>query len=148
MRMTMKQRSITILGKIYFFVNLKQGPNVSEALKITQLSRYRVSEGRAFRRKEVLQCMRCHIFGHSKNYCVQDPICGKCAGSPMTGSILCTTENYLCVNCGGDHASTDKVCPVRKEKLRKLKPSPRLPLTGNTDGPIYNHGPSRGFIPA
>lgn len=103
-----------------FFVNLKYGLKISEALKVTQLGRHRVTIERARRRKEVLQCLRCHIFGHSKNYCLQDPICGKCAGPHATGSTLCTSDNYLCINCGGNHASTDKNCPVRIEKGKSL----------------------------
>nr|P21331.1 RecName: Full=Nucleic-acid-binding protein from mobile element jockey; AltName: Full=ORF1 [Drosophila funebris]AAA28648.1 ORF1; putative [Drosophila funebris] len=132
-----------------FFVNLKQGPKIAEALKITQLGRYRVTVERAPRRREVLQCLRCHIFGHSKNYCVRDPICAKCAGSHMTGSLLCTSDICMCVNCGGDHASTDKDCPVRIEKLRKMKPSPRLPVPDNATNNKHNRASSaRGFIPA
>lgn len=103
-----------------FFVNLKYGLKISEVLKVTQLGRHRVTIERARRRKEVLQCLRCHIFGHSKNYCLQDPICGKCAGPHATGSTLCTSDNYLCINCGGNHASTDKNCPVRIEKGKSL----------------------------
>lgn len=82
--------------------------------------------------------------GHSNNDCFQDPICGKCAGLHSTGSMLSTSDTYLCVNCGG-HTSTDKVCPVRIEKLNKLKSSPRLPAyvaSGN------NVRYTREFIPA
>lgn len=44
-----------------FYINLKQGPNVKESLKITRLGRYRVTVERATRRKELLQCQRCQI---------------------------------------------------------------------------------------
>jgi len=41
-----------------------------QSLKITQLGKYKVTVERASRRKELLQCQRCQIFGRSKNYCV------------------------------------------------------------------------------
>jgi len=125
-----------------FYVNLKQGVNVAESLKITQLGRYRVTVERASRRKELLQCQRCQIFGHSKNYCVLDPVCGKCSGPHVTGSMLCVSDTCLCVNCGGNHVSSDKCCPVRIEKNKKQKPRPRLPITNDP------RRASRGFIPA
>lgn len=66
-----------------FFVNLKQGSNVDKVLKITQLGRHRVTMERARRRKECYS-LKCHIFRHLTNYCLQNPICGKCAGSHVT----------------------------------------------------------------
>lgn len=131
-----------------FYINLKQGPNVKESLKITRLGRYRVTVERATRRKELLQCQRCQIFGHSKNYCAQDPICGKCSGPHMTGSALCISDVCLCINCGGDHVSTDKSCPVRAEKAKKLKPRSRLPMTNNIATLKPPQRSSSGYIPA
>jgi len=93
----------------------------------------------------VLQCLRCHIFGRSKNYCLRGSICGKRAGPHATGSTLCTRDNYLCINCGGDHAVTDKNCPVR------IGNNPRLPTFvahGNTVSSEKGESFTHGFIPA
>lgn len=66
---------------------------------------------------------RCQIFGHSKNYCPQDPICVKCSGPYMCTSVKC-----LYINCGVGHVSKDNSCPVRAEKATKPKPRARLPI--------------------
>jgi len=75
----------------FSYVNLEQGSNVAKSLKIIQLRRYRVTVERASRKKELLQCQRCQIFGNSKNYGVLDPVCGKCSGPHVTGSMLCVS---------------------------------------------------------
>lgn len=135
--------------KNIFFVNLDQAPKMSEVLKVTQLGRHRVTIERARRRNEMPQCLRCHIFGNSKNYYLQDPICDKCPGPHPTTS--CTSYSYLCINCGDDHASTEKVCPFRIEKLKnKLKPSPGLSIflaSGNSVSSKKGYTYSQGFIP-
>jgi len=116
-----------------FYVNLKKTPNVVEALKITQIGRHRVTVMKAKPSKELVQCFRCQDFGHTRNYCLKKPVCGKCSGDHYTGSKSCElshSDKSICANCGDDHLSSSKSCSVRTELSKKLKPAARLPENG------------------
>jgi len=87
------------------------------------------------------QCRKCWRFGHSAPLCKEEaqacPICTllhhrstiRCANQsgPKGGfekSVVgcCNASPPLCVNCGGQHASFDGTCPIRREILSALRP--------------------------
>jgi len=87
------------------------------------------------------QCRRCWCFGHSAPLCKEEaqacPICTllhyrsahRCANQscPKGGfekSVVgcCNTSPPLCINCGGQHASFDGTCPIRREIVSTLRP--------------------------
>lgn len=53
--------------------------------------------------------------------CALKHCCEKRRGPHLTGSALCTFDGSMCTNCGGDHVSTDKSCPVRIEVAKNLR---------------------------
>jgi len=87
------------------------------------------------------QCRKCWRFGHSAPLCKEEaqacPICTlhhhrsahRCANQscPKGGfetSVVgcCNASPPLCINCGGQHASFDGTCPIRREILSALRP--------------------------
>ncbi|GFS13301.1 RNA-directed DNA polymerase from mobile element jockey [Elysia marginata] len=62
-----------------------------------------------------MRCYKCHKFGHGREKCRgQDPICGKC-GKVGHAADSCKNDPH-CVNCRGDHAASDRVCPKYAEE--------------------------------
>ncbi|EZA52062.1 Nucleic-acid-binding protein from mobile element jockey [Ooceraea biroi] len=64
----------------------------------------------------VLQCYNCFMYGHVKAHCKRDVKCIVC-GDKAHGECLRRLE---CCNCGREHKSTDRTCPVF-QRIRELK---------------------------
>ncbi|GFR74001.1 nucleic-acid-binding protein from mobile element jockey [Elysia marginata] len=65
-------------------------------------------------------CFKCHKFGHGREKCRrQEPICDKC-GKEGHAADSCKNDPH-CVNCQGDHAASDKVCPKYAEEQAILR---------------------------
>ncbi|GFR82566.1 nucleic-acid-binding protein from mobile element jockey, partial [Elysia marginata] len=63
---------------------------------------------------------KCHKFGHGREKCRrQEPICGKCEKVGHAADS-CKNDPH-CVNCRGDHAASDKVCPKYAEEQDILR---------------------------
>jgi len=96
----------------------------------------------AYSASKSTQCRKCGLFGHSAPLCKEEeqacPICtllhhrsaNRCANQscPIGGfekSVVgcCNASPPLCINCGGQHASFDGTCPIRREFLSALRPS-------------------------
>jgi len=96
----------------------------------------------AYSASKSTQCRKCWRFGHCPPLCKEEaqacPICTllhhrsahRCANQscPKGGfqkSVVgcCNASPPLCVNCGGQHASFDGTCPIRREILYALRPS-------------------------
>ncbi|XP_029162203.1 uncharacterized protein LOC114933798 isoform X2 [Nylanderia fulva] len=56
----------------------------------------------------VVQCFKCFIFGHIKTHCKREVRCIICGENAHGECNRLTT----CRNCGGDHRSTARNCPV------------------------------------
>ena len=57
------------------------------------------------------RCFNCSRFGHTATFCKSKPTCSKCSGDHK--SAECTNNSCKkCINCGNDHTSYDKACPV------------------------------------
>jgi len=95
----------------------------------------------AYSASKSTQCRKCWRFGHSAPLCKEEaqacPICTllhhrsahRCANQscPKGGfekSVVgCSNASPpLCINCGGQHASFDGSCPIRREILSALRP--------------------------
>ena len=134
-----------------FYVNIESTPNAAEALQISQIGRHRVTVTKARASKELVQCYRCQGFGHTRNYCLKKPICGKCAGEHETKSNLCNlniNDKCFCANCGEEHMASYKGCKVRVDLTKKLKPPARLPVNGlpSNSSNYQRQGPTAEFI--
>ena len=74
--------------------------------------------------REIPQCMRCQKFGHTKNYCRNNPRCVKCAAEHLTNNCprKVRDDNVKCVNCNEKHPSNYRVGMVHKQIQQKLCP--------------------------
>jgi len=94
----------------------------------------------AYSASKSTQCRKCWRFGHSAPLCKEQaqacPICTllhhrsahRCANQscPKGGlekSVVgcCKASPPLCINCGGQHASFDGTCPIRRQILSALR---------------------------
>lgn len=77
-------------------------------------------------------CSHCHQFGHKAEHCKDPPTCALCAEPHVTAEhscIHCTVKGRSCphtqtkcVNCGEDHPSTSRDCPVLAARQIPLVP--------------------------
>lgn len=81
--------------------------------------------------RQVPQCTKCQIWGHTKNFCGKDPKCVKCGeGHP---SLSCPHGKFIekpkCANCNECHVASFRSCVVAKAAIEKrakqLKQSPK-----------------------
>ncbi|GFR76885.1 nucleic-acid-binding protein from mobile element jockey [Elysia marginata] len=61
-----------------------------------------------------MRCFKCHRYGHGSERCRrQEAICARCG---RTGHKVEECPNDpRCINCGGDHAASDRNCPKFQE---------------------------------
>lgn len=65
----------------------------------------------------IRQCFRCGQLSHSTKFCQNKEKCIRCGQDKDSSHETCTQEPR-CVNCNGNHASLDRMCPeviLRKE---------------------------------
>ena len=67
-----------------------------------------------------LRCFKCQKFGHVRDRCPGEEVCGTCAQAVHEGPC---TNPAQCVNCKGDHASSSRNCPIWKteETIQRVK---------------------------
>ena len=88
-----------------FFIDLEPAENNKEVYNITALQNkiIQIEPPRA-RKNNIVQCMRCQQYGHTKSYCNRPFSCVKCGGHH--NSKECTKSKdtpATCALCGGDH---------------------------------------------
>jgi len=79
-----------------------------------------------YAKKDILECLRCQSYGHTRTYYSHHPRCVRCDG--LHDSFLCLknrNESTKCALCGGLHPANYNVCTVHEGiiKTRKLQPS-------------------------
>lgn len=67
----------------------------------------------------VLQCYKCFKFNHSAKICHGNQKCSKCAEDHSFKD--CSTDNFKCINCGGNHLAISKECPIKSAKINKTR---------------------------
>lgn len=117
--------------------------------KFNAINRIRVKwEYHAKRRNKLTQCHNCQMFGHGALNCNVRAFCSICAGSHNTTN--CTATNIKCINCGGQHKSTEPECPSRlrysvmRERLSNR--SPHYNRMSNSTGRHQTHVTAPTFI--
>jgi len=66
------------------------------------------------------RCFKCQKYGHFQSTCKQKEICAKCGKAKHEGNCSDPTK---CVNCEGDHAAYNKICPrfVKEKAISKIQ---------------------------
>src|SRR5207253_235359 len=75
-----------------------------------------------------MRCFKCQRFGHASTSCKGQAACPKSAGAAHEAQEECSAPPK-CVNCKGDHPSSDKVCStwVEEKKVQEIKVKEGLP---------------------
>ena len=73
-----------------------------------------------------LRCFKCQRFGHHRENCKRDEVCGRC-GQPDHNDSSCN-KPVKCVNCSEKHTAFSKDCPVwQKEKeIQKVRTEQKI----------------------
>lgn len=78
---------------------------------------YRGTEYKSFRAP--LMCFKCQQFDHISSTCKNEERCKKCSGNHNHKD--CENDTMKCVNCGKDHPSTFRGCPIYQQHARKIE---------------------------
>jgi hypothetical protein len=109
------------------FIDLKPADNNKEIYNITTLLNAIVQFEAPHTKREIPQCMRCQQYGHTKNYCRNNPRCVKCAAQHLTSECPRKNkdDNVLCVNCHEKHPANYRGCIIHKQLQQKMYPTLR-----------------------
>lgn len=74
----------------------------------------------------VKQCYNCQSFGHTARNCFRASKCVKCDGTHSTKNCIKAVESKpTCTNCGGEHPSNHRLCPVYLKQINLKASNPR-----------------------
>jgi len=131
-----------------FHVELALKENNKEIFKITKLLHTAVLIKKPYtKRKNPPQCYTCQAYGHTRNYCSQQPRCVKCGEFHSTD--MCTKDSSLPAKCAlssGAHTASYKGCIIYK-KLTKSTNKPKkvvIPKQQGTSRRQASHSPPSG----
>lgn len=102
-----------------FFVDLEPTENVKKIYELEYLLYTKIKIEPPRPRKEIVQCMRCQQFGHTKSYCTLPPVCVRCGGEH--DNRTCPNEKNDTPKCGlceGNHPANYRGCPAYKNLIR------------------------------
>lgn len=75
-----------------------------------------------------MRCINCQRLGHTKNHCRRnEPTCSRCSESGHMSRDC--QKDPKCINCGGDHTSMNRKCPLFLFKSEVLATQTKLRLT-------------------
>lgn len=69
---------------------------------------------------DIKQCYKCQEFDHLSYNCPNQQRCIRCGDDHRVADCTKTDEDVICPNCKGNHRSTDKNCPARKEHIKRI----------------------------
>lgn len=130
-----------------FYVDLEPSPNNKDIYKIDLFMHLRVKIEPPRQKREVVQCMRCQRYGHTKHFCHNIPRCVKCIGNHATESCKRdNTDNRVqCVLCNGNHPANYRGCDIYKQLQAKQYPSLRQ-RTSPPAAPTGNPNPTTSTV--
>lgn len=107
-----------------FFVDLEPNPNNKDIYQIHYLLNAKVTIEPPIKKKEIVQCKKCQLYGHTKSFCWHDPRCVKCGKNHESSSCAKLKEEPpTCALCNGNHPANYKGCTVYKDlKQRSFPP--------------------------
>lgn len=131
-----------------FHVELALKENNKEIFKITKLLHSVVLIEKPHTKcKNPPQCYTCQAYGHTLNYCSQQPRCDKCCENHSTD--MCTKDSSLPAKCAqwpGAYTASYKGCIIYK-KLTKSTNKPKkieIPKQQGTSRRHASHSPPSG----
>lgn len=110
------------------FINIERKENNRDIFEIEHLCNLKVTIEPPHKKKEIVQCMRCQQYGHTKNNCFRPPRCVRCGDSHLTAN--CTKpkstdkKNLTCALCMEQgHPASYKGCKVYTEIFKRKFPT-------------------------
>lgn len=107
-----------------FYVDITQKDNNKDVYKITELLHCKVKVEPPNKVRDIPQCTNCQQLGHTKNFCVRQARCVKCAGAhhykECKKQLGSAPTCALCNQKG--HTANYKGCVVYKSKLNAHHP--------------------------
>ena len=140
-----------------FFIDLEPAQNNKEVYEITALQNkiIQIEPPRA-KRNNIVQCVRCQHYGHTKSYCNRPFSCVKCGG--CHNSKECTKSKdtpATCALCGGNHPANYRGCEHYHSILKESNTHRNIAqctrpthtnINDNTIQPIVNPQQSRSYV--
>jgi len=107
-----------------FFVDLEPAAINKEIFNVTSLLHTKIKVEEPHKRRDILQCLNCQDYGHSKKYCSYSPRCVRCGEEhPSTHCSKTRDLPAKCVHCKGDHPANYKGCQTYKNLQQLRKPT-------------------------
>ena len=98
-----------------FFIDIKQKENNKEIYNVNRLMNSIVKLEPPLAKKEIVQCKKCQMHGHTQKYCNHNFRCVKLAGSHPTDQCAKSPETPAkCIHCQGEHPANYKGCSAYK----------------------------------
>lgn len=127
-----------------FFVDLEPAENNKNIYNIKALQNKIVEiEPPRVNKNNIIQCMRCQQYGHSKTYCNKPFVCVKCGGSHNTTNCKKSKDTPAkCALCGGNHPANYKGCEHYHNLIKsnnKIRSNPQRTVTPPIYSDIYRN---------
>lgn len=113
-----------------FYIDLEPKLNNKDIFNVQYLLHAKVTFEPPLLRREVVQCKRCQVYGHTRTYCKHPFKCVRCGRGH--DSSTCTkdkTSPATCALCGEGHPANYKGCSVYKSIKNREFPSLRSKIT-------------------
>ncbi|KAF0707613.1 Uncharacterized protein FWK35_00035033, partial [Aphis craccivora] len=92
-----------------FFVDLDPAEINKEIFNLISLLHTRVKIEEPHKRKDIVQCLNCQEYGHSRKYCAYPPRCVRCGEHhPSTSCVKTRDTPATCALCKGDHPANSE----------------------------------------
>lgn len=124
------------IPKNLFFIDLKKKDNNAEIFKTKLLLNAVVKFEEPRKKSNLIQCLRCCCYGHTKSNCTRPMRCYKCAEKhdyKTCNKKKDDGKDPKCILCGGNHPATAKICKVYKEIVSRRFPSRKLATPTNPE---------------
>jgi len=103
-----------------FFVDLEPAEINQDIFYLNSILNTKVKIEEPYKRREIIQCINCQEYGHSKTYCAYPSRCVRCNSNHSTSACTKTSNQPpVCVLCDGAHTANYRGCQVHKN-LQKL----------------------------
>lgn len=106
-----------------FYVDLEPNKNNSKIFELLDILRCKIAIEEPRQNRQIVQCVRCQRYGHTKAYCNMQHRCVRCAGNHE--SSTCTKKKdtpATCVLCGEAHPSNYRGCSIHRELQNRRAP--------------------------
>lgn len=106
-----------------FFVDIEPNTNNSEVFTIKSLLNSIIQVEEPRKKRQIVQCIRCQQYGHTRSYCNYCAKCVKCGQNHDASACPKKAEDHpTCANCGEQHPANYRGCIVHKQLQQRRSP--------------------------